>query len=190
MCRRVVMMKNQWAISPQLSSFAPQGINKPFQHLHIKYLINSGPFGYKFKVDDTSDVEKAWTLTSVVSLAWGYTIKSFYHLWRFTWRFMQFNTNFAFTFCSVWAKLTTHSDLTSCCSTNTERTLSKLFPCELCLVASPNTPSNSVARSTDAKLKMSHKTYFPDSVSRLMYGCFFPNPLRNIKYPTIPWNAV
>jgi hypothetical protein len=48
------VVKNQWAISPQLSSLAPHSIKKPFQHLH-----NSGPFGYKFKVDDTPDVEKA-----------------------------------------------------------------------------------------------------------------------------------
>jgi hypothetical protein len=27
--------------------------------LHVEYLINSGPFGYEFKVDDTPDVEKA-----------------------------------------------------------------------------------------------------------------------------------
>jgi hypothetical protein len=38
------------------------------------------------------------------------------------------------------------------------------FPCELCLVASPNIPSNSVARSPSAKLKMSIETYFPDLV--------------------------
>jgi hypothetical protein len=28
------------------------------QHLHVERLINSGPFGYKFKLDDTPDVEK------------------------------------------------------------------------------------------------------------------------------------
>jgi hypothetical protein len=43
----------------QLSSLAPHGINKPFLHLHVECLINSGSFGYKFKVDDTSDVKKA-----------------------------------------------------------------------------------------------------------------------------------
>jgi hypothetical protein len=47
------------AISPQLPSLAPQSNNKPFQHLHVECLINSGPFGYKLKVDDTPDVEKA-----------------------------------------------------------------------------------------------------------------------------------
>jgi hypothetical protein len=36
----------------------PRGINKPFQHLHVEYLINSVPFKYKFKVGDTSDVGK------------------------------------------------------------------------------------------------------------------------------------
>jgi hypothetical protein len=54
-----VVVKNQIVISPQLSLLAPHDINKPFQHLHVDCLINSGPFGYKFKVDDTSDVEKA-----------------------------------------------------------------------------------------------------------------------------------
>jgi hypothetical protein len=29
-----------------------------FSNLHLGYLINSGPFGYKFKVDDTPDVKK------------------------------------------------------------------------------------------------------------------------------------
>jgi hypothetical protein len=37
---------------------APHGISKPFQHLHIECLINSGPFRYKFKADDTPDVKK------------------------------------------------------------------------------------------------------------------------------------
>jgi hypothetical protein len=44
MFRRVVM-KNPWAISPQLSSPGPHGINKPFQHLQAEWLINSGHFG-------------------------------------------------------------------------------------------------------------------------------------------------
>jgi hypothetical protein len=30
-----------------------------FKHLHVECLINSGPFGYEFKVDDTPDVGKA-----------------------------------------------------------------------------------------------------------------------------------
>jgi hypothetical protein len=47
------VLKNQSAISPQLSSLATSCINKPFQHLHVKSLINSGPLGYKFEVDDT-----------------------------------------------------------------------------------------------------------------------------------------
>jgi hypothetical protein len=45
--------------SPQLSSLFPHGISKPFQHLHIECLINSGPFRYKFEVDYAPDVEKA-----------------------------------------------------------------------------------------------------------------------------------
>jgi hypothetical protein len=57
-CRRVVV-KNQYAISPQLSSLAPHGINTRFQHLHVKYLINSRPFGYRITLDDTPDVQKA-----------------------------------------------------------------------------------------------------------------------------------
>jgi hypothetical protein len=59
MCWRVVVVKNQSAISPQLSLLAPHGIIKPLQHLHVGCLINSGSFGYEFKVDDTPDVEKA-----------------------------------------------------------------------------------------------------------------------------------
>jgi hypothetical protein len=47
------------SLSPQLSSLAPHGINKRFQHLRVEYPINSGPFGHKFKVGDTRDVEKA-----------------------------------------------------------------------------------------------------------------------------------
>jgi hypothetical protein len=39
-------------------SLVPHSINKPFQHLHIERLINSGPFGCKFKVDYTPDVER------------------------------------------------------------------------------------------------------------------------------------
>jgi hypothetical protein len=46
------------AISPQLSSLSPHGINKDFQHLHAECLINSGPFGYKFKVVAILHVEK------------------------------------------------------------------------------------------------------------------------------------
>lgn len=52
----VVMVKNQWANSPQFSSLAPYGT---FQCLHVKYLINSGRFEYKFKVDGAPDVDKA-----------------------------------------------------------------------------------------------------------------------------------
>jgi hypothetical protein len=59
MCRRVVVVKKQGAISPQLSSLAPHSINKPFQHLHVECLSNSGPLGYEFKVGVTPDVEKA-----------------------------------------------------------------------------------------------------------------------------------
>jgi hypothetical protein len=58
MCWHIVVVENQLLISPQLSSLAPHGINKPFQRLHIECLINSVPFGYKFKVDDTPDVKK------------------------------------------------------------------------------------------------------------------------------------
>jgi hypothetical protein len=43
-CRRFVVVKNQRVISPQLPSLAPHCINKPFQHLHVEYLINSGLF--------------------------------------------------------------------------------------------------------------------------------------------------
>jgi hypothetical protein len=35
MCRRAVVVKNPWAISPQLSLLVPHGINKAFQHLHL-----------------------------------------------------------------------------------------------------------------------------------------------------------
>jgi hypothetical protein len=59
MCQRVVLVKNQLAISPQLSSLVPHGINKPFQHLHIYFLINIGHLRYKFKVGDTPSVKKA-----------------------------------------------------------------------------------------------------------------------------------
>jgi hypothetical protein len=31
----------------------------PFKRLHVEYIINSGPFGYEFKVDDIPDVQKA-----------------------------------------------------------------------------------------------------------------------------------
>jgi hypothetical protein len=41
------------------TTLAPHSNNKPFQHLHAECLINSGPFGHKFEVDDTPDVEKA-----------------------------------------------------------------------------------------------------------------------------------
>jgi hypothetical protein len=43
----------------QLSSLEPHGISKPFQRLQIDFLINSGPFWHKFKVDDAPDIEKA-----------------------------------------------------------------------------------------------------------------------------------
>jgi hypothetical protein len=60
-CERLyyVVLKNQRAISPQLSSLGPDGINKPYQQLHLKCLISSGPFGYRFKVGDTPDVGKS-----------------------------------------------------------------------------------------------------------------------------------
>jgi hypothetical protein len=54
-CRGEESMSNL-STTPTL---APRGINKPFQHLHVEYLINSGPFGYKFKENNTPDVEKA-----------------------------------------------------------------------------------------------------------------------------------
>jgi hypothetical protein len=53
-------------------------------------------------------------------------------LHRFTWRFLQFNTKthnslFHHTLqFHVWTKLTTHSDVTSYCSMNTERSLPRL----------------------------------------------------------------
>jgi hypothetical protein len=59
MCLRVVVVKNQWANSPQLPSLAPHGINMHFQHLHVECLINTGLFGHRFKVDDTADIEKS-----------------------------------------------------------------------------------------------------------------------------------
>jgi hypothetical protein len=37
----------------------PRDISKPFQHHHVECPINGGPFGNKFKVDHTPDVEKA-----------------------------------------------------------------------------------------------------------------------------------
>jgi hypothetical protein len=46
-------------VSPELSSLAPHSISKPFQHLRVECLINSVPFWYRFKVDDTTDVAKA-----------------------------------------------------------------------------------------------------------------------------------
>jgi hypothetical protein len=77
-----------------------------------------------------------------------------------SWRFVQFNAKFHVhsqfyrtLHFHVWTKLMTHSDRTSCCSAYPD------FPCELCLVASPNIPSNSVARSPGAKLKMRLETY-------------------------------
>jgi hypothetical protein len=62
MCQCIVVVKNQLAISPQLSWLVPYDANKPFQHLCIDYLINSGPFGYRFKVNVTPDVKKAYKL--------------------------------------------------------------------------------------------------------------------------------
>jgi hypothetical protein len=44
------------------------GINKPFQNMHVECLINSGPFRYKFKVDDTPDAGKADQLYFVLGL--------------------------------------------------------------------------------------------------------------------------
>jgi hypothetical protein len=45
-------------IAPQLSMLMPHSVNKAFQHLHIECLINSDPLRYKFKVNDTRNVEK------------------------------------------------------------------------------------------------------------------------------------
>jgi hypothetical protein len=59
MCRRVVVMKNQWAISPLPSLLARHGVNKPSHCYHVECMINSGPFGHRFKLGDTPDVEKA-----------------------------------------------------------------------------------------------------------------------------------
>jgi hypothetical protein len=62
----------------------------------------------------------------------------------------------------VWTKLTTHSDLKSYSSTTLQWTVNVAypdFPYMLCLVASPNIQSNSVARSPGAKLKISLKMY-------------------------------
>jgi hypothetical protein len=53
------VVKNQSAIFSQRSLHARHGIIMPLQHLCVECLINSGSFGYKFKVDDTPDVEKA-----------------------------------------------------------------------------------------------------------------------------------
>jgi hypothetical protein len=53
------VVKNQSAISAQLTVLVPHGINKRFHHLDVECLINSAPFRHKFKVDDTPDVEKA-----------------------------------------------------------------------------------------------------------------------------------
>jgi hypothetical protein len=59
-CRCVVVLMNQRATSPQLSSLAPHGNNKPFQHLQVVACLNNrGPFGHRFKVDDTADAKKA-----------------------------------------------------------------------------------------------------------------------------------
>jgi hypothetical protein len=71
---------NRWSLhnSPRLRFM------KSVQHLHAECLINSGPFGYKFKVHDTRDVEKSrstlfwsYTLTSVASLTLVLTINRF-----------------------------------------------------------------------------------------------------------------
>jgi hypothetical protein len=79
--------------------------------------------------------------------------------------FLQFNTNIPIhalfhrtLHFHVWTELSRHRDVTSYCSTNPD------FPCELCLVASPNIPSNSVARSSNGKLKLSLVTYLHDVV--------------------------
>jgi hypothetical protein len=108
MCRLVVLMKNQWAICPHFSSLAPRSINKPFQHHHVECLINSGPSGYEFKVDVTPDVEKAgptlfssWTLTSVASLAWGFTVNCFKISNVSFCDFCSLKQKFAFTVCSI-----------------------------------------------------------------------------------------
>jgi hypothetical protein len=60
----------------------------------------------------------------------------------------------------VWTKLTTHSNLTRYCSVVTECSLSK-HPRDLCLIASPNITSNSIARSSGTKLKISLETFLP-----------------------------
>jgi hypothetical protein len=44
-------------LSTTLLAFASR--HQPFQHIHVESLVNRGPFWYKFKVDDTSDFEKA-----------------------------------------------------------------------------------------------------------------------------------
>jgi hypothetical protein len=58
-CQCVVIVKNQWVISLQLSLLASHIISMLFQHLHVECVINSGPFGYRFKLDDTPNVKKA-----------------------------------------------------------------------------------------------------------------------------------
>jgi hypothetical protein len=58
-CWSVVVVEKHSAISPPLYSLAPHSINKPLQTLHMECLINSGPFGHRFEVDDTTDVEEA-----------------------------------------------------------------------------------------------------------------------------------
>jgi hypothetical protein len=52
------------------------------------------------------------------------------------------------------------------------------FSCELCFVESPNIPSNSVARSPGAKLKMSLETYLPDLVNNNRYANAYPSLAR------------
>jgi hypothetical protein len=84
--------------------------------------------------------------------------------------FCSLTQNFTFTICFFLhcifmsgQKLTTQSDLMSYCSMNTESSLSKLSMWSH-LVASPNIPSNSIARPPSAKLKISLKTHLPNTV--------------------------
>jgi hypothetical protein len=70
-------VKNQWVPSPQLSSLAPHGINKPFQHFHVECLINMAPSGTNSKwvvpLMSKKQISVVLTLhlTFVASLPWG-----------------------------------------------------------------------------------------------------------------------
>jgi hypothetical protein len=49
-----------WRINERSLHNSPRlGLTVSIQHLHVECVINSGHFGYRFKVDDTADVEKA-----------------------------------------------------------------------------------------------------------------------------------